>query len=158
MTLASTEQAGVAPAIVRFAIAFVLCVAIVYAVTALLNFQVPSSMGVITLVVALAPAFDVFVRATGRVMTAGEKLRFSASAAAIALLVNVSALLIQAYVAFGFVSFGNLAAMLGLGRAKLDPSIAALGLAGAFVVAFVVTYVSAGFMARGALKRLAKAR
>lgn len=158
MTQSATEPASVTPAIVRFAMAFVLCVAIVYAVTALLNFQVPSSMGIITLVVALAPAFDVFVRATGRVMTTGEKLRFSASAAGIALLVNVTAVLIQAYATFGFVSFGNLAAMLGLGRARLDLSIAALGLAGAFVIAFVITYISAGFMARGALKRLAQAK
>ncbi|QCI65401.1 ABZJ_00895 family protein [Phreatobacter stygius] len=154
----SASPVSLTPTIVRFAMAFIVCVAVVYAVTAALNFKVPSSMGIITLVVALAPALDVFARATGRVMTAGEKLRFSASAAGIALIVNVTALLIQAYMTFGFLSFGNLAVMLGLGRARLDLSIAALGLAGAFGLAFAITYVSAGFMGRGALKRLAKAK
>ncbi|WP_164177194.1 hypothetical protein, partial [Streptococcus pneumoniae] len=67
-------------------------------------------------------------------------------------------LVIQAYLAFGFVSFGNLGAMLGLGRAKLDLSIVAIGLAAGFVVAFLITYVSAGFMGRSALKRLAKTK
>ncbi|MGL4288794.1 MAG: ABZJ_00895 family protein [Phreatobacter sp.] len=158
MNIGSPDKASIAPAVIRFAMAFVLCLAVVYLATALFRFDVPGSMGVVTLVVALAPAFDVFVRATGRVMTSGEKLRFSASAAVIALLVNVAALLIQAYATFGFVSFGSLAAMLGLGRAKLDLSIVAIGLAGALVIAFVLTYASAGFMARGALKRLAKAK
>lgn len=158
MTASSSEQAGITPAIVRFTMAFILCVAVIYLITALLKFDIPGSMGIITLVVALAPAFDVFARATGRVMAGGERLRFSASAAAIALLVNVATLMIQAYLAFGSVSFGNLGAMLGLGRARLDLSIVAIGLAAGFVVAFLITYVSAGFMGRSALKRLAKAK
>lgn len=152
----SSDQTSLTPTFIRFTLAFVLCVIIVQLAVMMLNMKMPSSMGIITLVAALAPAFDLFTRSTGRVMSSGEKLRFALGAAIIAIAVNVAALFLMAYIATGSLSLDTITTGIGLG--KVDLPFLAIGLGGGLVIAFLITYFSAGFMGRGALKRLAKAK
>ncbi|SDP77853.1 ABZJ_00895 family protein [Phyllobacterium sp. OV277] len=152
----SPVQTSLAPIFVRFIFAFVLCVIFVQVITTVLKFDIPSSMSIITLVVALAPAFDLFTRTTGRVMTSGEKLRFSLGAAIITIVINVATLLLMSYIATGSLNLDTVTSGVGLGR--IDTTFVAIILAGSLVLAFIITYFTAGFMGRGALKRLAKAK
>ncbi|MBA8879901.1 ABZJ_00895 family protein [Phyllobacterium myrsinacearum] len=152
----SPVQTSLTPTLIRFILAFILCVIVVQVAIVLLNLKMPSAMGIITLVAALAPAFDLFARTTGRVMTSGEKVRFSLSVAIITLVINIATLLVFTYLAMGSISLANITSYLGLGQ--IDPFFVTLLVGLGLVIAFVITYFSAGFMGRGALKRLAKAK
>lgn len=76
--------------------------------------------------------------------------------AIITIAINVATLLLMTYIATGSANLDNVAAGFGLG--KIDLSFMAIGVGIGLVLAFIITFFSAGFMGRGALKRLAKAK
>lgn len=125
-------------------------------ITEILNFDLPSSMGIITLIAAVAPVAQGFVAKNGRVMTKGERLSFATFGSIFSFLASL-VLFIGLMKFFGVeISVATLNQVFG--TTEIPWGILAAILAFALVVSWLVIYFSAGWMCKGAMKRLEKAQ
>jgi len=63
--------------VIQFAGVYVLCNITIFAITTLFNFDVPSSMGIVTLIASTAPVMQSFVKREQRVPSSRERDFFS---------------------------------------------------------------------------------
>jgi hypothetical protein len=127
---------------------------LVVVITELIKFDVPSSMGIITLVAASAPVAQSFVTKNGRVMSKGERVSF-------ATLGTIFSVLTSLVVYAGFLKFSGVELSVAtlnevFGTTEIPWGILAAILAFALVVSWLVLYFTTGWMCRGAMKRLSK--
>ena len=127
---------------------------LVIVVTELLKFDAPSSMGIVTLIAAVAPVAHGFVTKNGRVMSKGERVSF-------ATLGTIFSVLASLVLYAGFLKFSGVELSVAtfndvFGTTEIPWGILAAILAFALVVSWLVLYFSTGWMCRGAMKRLAK--
>ena len=127
---------------------------LVIIVTELLKFDAPSSMGIVTLIAAVAPVAHGFVTKNGRAMSKGERISF-------ATLGTIFSVLASLIVYAGFLKFSGVELSVAtlnevFGTAEIPWGILAAILAFALVVSWLVLYFSTGWMCRGAMKRLSK--
>lgn len=137
--------------LLQFTAYYVLCIAAVVAITSFLKFDVPSSMGIITLIAATAPVIQGFVRRENRVPSKSERMKFATLATAITLI--LTALFIAVSLAFYQVNpFDLMQAM------AIPAWVIVAGALFAAVLSWVVIYFFTGFMARQTLKQIEKAK
>lgn len=136
--------------VVQFAGVYILCNILVAAITYVLNFEVPSSMGIITLIASTAPVMQSFVKREQRVPTKSERSNF-ATFATLASLV-LSAVVFLTLFAVYQVNPLDLMSVLGIPFY----AVAAL-LAFAVALSWIVIYFFSGFMAKQTLKQIEKA-
>ena len=127
---------------------------LVIVVTELLKFDAPSSMGIVTLIAAVAPVAQGFVKKNERVMSKGERVSF-------AILGSIFSLLTSLLMFAGFAKYSGVELSIAslnemFGTTEIPWAIIAVILAFAFVLSWVVLYFSTGWMCRSAMKRLAK--
>ncbi len=127
---------------------------LVIVITELIKFDVPSSMGIITLVAASAPVAQGFVTKNGRVMSKGERVSF-------ATLGTIFSVLTSLVVYAGFLKFSGVELSVAtlnevFGTTEIPWGILAAILAFALVISWLVLYFTTGWMCKGAMKRLAK--
>lgn len=127
---------------------------LVIIITELLKFDVPSSMGIITLIAAVAPVAQSFVTKNGRVMSKGERVSF-------ATLGSIFSLITSLVLFAGFAKFSGIELSMAtlnevFGTTEIPWGILSAILAFALVVSWLVLYFSTGWMCKGAMKRLAK--
>jgi hypothetical protein len=127
---------------------------LVVVITELLKFDVPSSMGIITLVVSAAPVAQGFVAKNSRVMSKGEHVSF-------ATLGTIFSVLASLIMYAGFLKFSGVELSIetlnqAFGTTEIPWAILAAILAFALVVSWLVLYFSTGWMCKSAMKRLAK--
>ena len=127
---------------------------LVIVITELLKLDVPSAMGIITLVAATAPVAQGFVTKNGRVMSNSERVSF-------ATLGSIFSILASLVLFAGFAKFSGVelsAATLNevFGTTEIPWAILAGILAFALVISWLVLYFTTGWMCKGAMKRLQK--
>lgn len=143
----------------RYGVQLVLCmvglaVASV-AVSAMLRFQLPSAMGIIILMASLTIPANRFATHERRDMTSGEKARLGLWAA-------VGTVIPAAVIVPGLLIWAGLpltlenAAMVLFGDLGFPVNAVLIVIAASAALAFLVTYLSAGFMTRGQLKALVR--
>jgi hypothetical protein len=114
--------------------------------------ELPSAMGMVTLIAATAPVTQGFVTKNGRVMSKGERVSFASFGSIFSLLASL--ILTAAVLSFSGIelSFEMLNAVLGTTE---TPWVVLVGiLAAGLVIGWLVLYFSTGWMCRGAMKRL----
>jgi hypothetical protein len=135
----------------QFIGAYVLCSAIIFAITTLLNFDVPSSMGIITLIASTAPVVQSFVKREQRLPSKGERARF-------ALLATTASLALSALAVLAMLSVYSVGPMEALQTLGIPLWGAALLAVIAILVSWLVLYFFTGFMSKQALKQIEKAK
>jgi hypothetical protein len=145
------------PSLMRYVLMYLgtyaLCLVVIMVITAVFDFNVPSSMGIITVMAALSYPLQMFVRNERRVFSRSERLRFASGVgfATTALSVGL-ALLVLAFVPN---VLGDVLA--GAKRQGFSAPVVIGGLAAfSFVLTWVVAYAMSGFMQRQVLKQLEK--
>jgi hypothetical protein len=123
-------------------------------ITEILNFDLPSSMGIITLIAAVAPVAQGFVAKNGRVMTKGERVSFAAFGSIFSFLASL--VLFLGLMKFFGVEISVATLNQVFGTTEIPWGILAAILAFALVVSWLVLYFTTGWMCRGAMKRLSK--
>lgn len=137
--------------LLQFTAYYVLCIVAVVAITSLLKFDVPSSMGIITLIAATAPVIQGFVKRENRVPSKSERMKFATLATVITLI--LTALFIALWLAI------YKANPFDLMQAMAIPAWVILaGALFAAVLSWVVVYFFTGFMSRQAMKQIEKAK
>lgn len=155
MTIEATPQSiSMLSYALKFTGISILLSLLVIAITELLRFDAPSSLGIFTLVVAVAPVAQGFVTKNGRVMSKGELVSF-------ATLGSIFSLLASLVLFAGFMKFSGVEPSLAalnevFGTTEIPWGILAAILAFALVISWLVLYFCAGWMCKGAMKRLAK--
>jgi hypothetical protein len=127
---------------------------LIVVITELLKFEVPSSMGIITLVAASAPVAQGFVTKNGRVMSKGERVSFATLGSIFSLLASL--VLFAGFAKFSGVELSVATLNEVFGTTEIPWGILAGILAFALVVSWLVLYFTTGWMCRGAMKRLTK--
>jgi hypothetical protein len=147
----TSKPVSLFPYFLQFMGIYAFCALLVGLIAYYLNFDVPSSMGIILLVVTTSVVVQNFVRKYERALTSSERWRF----AGFAVLANILLTIVFA------------AAFLGAFGISLDQALLMLGLPFNFlaliglfslIVTGLVVYFSSGFMGRQAMKKLEKAK
>jgi Kef-type K+ transport system membrane component KefB len=153
MTLENTMDKPVSllPYFLQFIGVNIFCAILVALITYFLNFEVPNSMGIITLMASTSFAVQSFVRKQGRVLSRAERLRF----AGLAVLANLLFALVYAgaFMWASGINFEQGLQMLGLPLGFL----VLFGSIGVAITALVVYFFS-GFMGRQVVRQMAKAK
>jgi hypothetical protein len=132
--------------------AYVLATALVMVITTLLNFDVPSAMGIIILVAVTGPVMQAFVSKEGRTMTGRERLIFAVGATLIALALSILFLVGVLFYHGIPLSLGSIQAMVGI-NGPINGLVVLAIAAIALIVPVLVIYFTSGFMGRNALKQ-----
>lgn len=114
--------------------------------------ELPSAMGMITLIAATSPVAHGFVTKNNRVMSKGERVSF-------ATLGTIFSLLVSLILSAAFLSFSGIELSLAALNEMLKDiswAIIAAIFAFAILISWLAIYFSTGWMCKGALKRLAK--
>jgi hypothetical protein len=157
MTIDATPQpASMMSYALKFTGISILLSLLIVVITELLKFDVPSSMGIITLVAASAPVAQGFVTKNGRVMSKGERVSFATLGTIFSILASL--VLYTGFLKFSGVELTGATLNEAFGTTEIPWGILAAILAFALVVSWVVLYFSTGWMCRSAMKRLEKAR
>jgi hypothetical protein len=136
---------------------YLLCIVISVAASSLLNFDLPSSMGIIILIAALTAPVQSFVKDHLRVFTTGERALFAAWIGLAVVVLNLCLGLAFLYGVDALLGGTNpIKVMLAqAARSGISAPVAFLGMAAiSFAVSWIVTFFFAGFYARQSLKRL----
>jgi hypothetical protein len=123
----------------------VLCNVAVLLITTVLNFEIPSSMGIIMLMVSVMPAVESFVKNESRVLSKSERVQFAS-------LGTASYLALSAF--FGVIAYMFGAFSLQEILNEIPFLFLLLLIAIVVVVCWLVIYFGTGFMAKQSLKRL----
>jgi uncharacterized membrane protein (DUF485 family) len=152
-----SDRPGLLRYILYFCGVYIICVIIMVVVSMLLQFDLPSSTGIIALIAALSAPVSSFVNNNQRVMTKRERARFSLGVGLASLVISFGFIALQKALIRGSNELDQLTTeAAGDG---LSPAIIYAGIAGiAFILTWVVTYFFAGFHANQTLKRLNKAK
>ncbi len=146
-----TSSVSLQKYVMQFAGIYVLCNIAIFTITTLLNFDVPSSMGVITLIASTAPVMQSFVKREQRVPSNRERTSFAtlATAASLILSAMLAGIMLAVY------QINPLALM----DVFSIPVWAVLAMVlFAIVLTWVVIYFFSGFMAKQTLKQIEKAK
>jgi hypothetical protein len=149
--------ASLKPSLFTFTWAYVLCIALIYAVNMVIELPNSSAMGIIAMMAATMPAGGKFFTTYDRLPTKGERFRFAVMGTAITL--AISAVFVFGTFQFYGVPFSldALAEGLGIPAADLQP-ILGIGIAVAIVAGLLVLYFAFNMGAKGGAKALAKQR
>ncbi|CAM5506542.1 hypothetical protein MAUB1S_08460 [Mycolicibacterium aubagnense] len=158
MTFSSDTAAptGMLKYALLFGLMMLFCQVVVVVLTSFLQFETPAAMGIIVIMVSLAFVMQKFAMDTKRAPLSSERLSLAALGAIAAVVVTAalqaaSAMLLN--IAGEHDALKDVIRELTIGNASPALTFAVLA-ALIFVLTFVIIYVSAGFLARGALKRL----
>ncbi|PLP59004.1 hypothetical protein CYK37_10895 [Mesorhizobium loti] len=143
-----------------FGLMMLFCQVVVAALTTVLKFETPAAMGIIVIMASLAFVMQKFVTDNKRPLLSSERLSLATLGAIVAVVVTaalqaLSALLLD--IAGEHDALKEVIRELTVGNASPNLTFAVLA-ALVFVLTFVIIFASAGFLARGALKRLARAK
>jgi hypothetical protein len=152
-----TTPAKLTPYLLTFTGIYLLAIAAVFAITTLLNFEAPSAMGIVTLMVAVAPVMQSFVKKEGRVPTKRERVNFATGGTLLSIICSILAVIVAVLALDGAAAMNDLVT-LGLSELSAHPGLFAAIAAAVIVVSWLVIYFSSGFTARNSLKLLAKAK
>lgn len=146
---------------IQFSAIYVLCTLIVVLATSLLDFDVPSAMGIIVLLAAVSSPIKSFVNDQKRVFTLGERLRFSTGIAFASLVLNVAFAGLFVYIASAY--FGERNPLIDvIHEAKLQgfTSTQVLGLVALlwWCVSWIIAYLFAWFSAKSWHRKLSSAQ
>jgi hypothetical protein len=147
--MSSAETPNLQKYIWQYVVSYILCSVIVAAITYIIDIEVPSSMGIITLMVSASYPMQTFVRTEQRVMTKGERSRFAAWATAASLALTAVTVFVMCL--YYGVSVSDL-----IEYAEIPFWLMALVGFIAVVLSWVVVYFGSGFMGNQALKQLKK--
>jgi heme/copper-type cytochrome/quinol oxidase subunit 4 len=147
-------RTSLAPYFKQFALYYCLTTLVTVAIVSLLQFEMPSSMGIIILMAAASGPFVSFVHATKRAPTKGERARFATGATIIATLLSMIFFVGGAYV-MGGVDLLHYFAGLAQKLWTDEPPLAAALPFIALFVSWVVIYFTSGFYTKQVLKNLA---
>jgi hypothetical protein len=148
---ASSGPVSLQKYILQFAGVYILCSIVIFAITSVLNFEVPSSMGIVTLIASTAPVMQSFVKRENRMPLKSERVNFASLATAVSLLLSV--IFVAALCAVYQLN------PLDVLQALEIPlwAIAAMLLFAAGL-SWVVIYFFSGFMAKQTMKQIEKAK
>ena len=155
-TAAARQPVSMMPYALKFTgISFLLSL-LVIAITEILKFDAPSAMGIVTLIAAVAPVADGFVKKNERAMTKGERVSF-------AILGSIFSFLASLVLFAGVMKFSGVELSMAtlnelFGTTEIPWGILAALLVIALLFSWLVIYFSSGWMCKTALKRLAKTR
>jgi hypothetical protein len=135
--------------VIQFCVAYAGCSVLVYAVTTMLNFDAPSSMGIISMMASTTYPIQSFVKDQQRAPTKSERSLF-------AFFTTLASLALSAVVFLGFMAVyqvGISDVLTGFGVAEVPAWV--WGLIALFTVglSWVVVYFFSGFIAKQAMKR-----
>jgi hypothetical protein len=143
--------------ILLFCGAYIVCLLLVVGITTILQFDIPSSMGIVTLMAALAMPIASFVKDTHRAFTKPERLRFATGVGTSVVAMNFALIALMKIVNFGPTMLDQVAADAGREGISLPLLFAGLALF-AFVLSWIIAYFFSGFMSRQQVKQLAKTK
>lgn len=139
---------------------YLLCLILAIGTSLLLGFELPSAMGIIVLIAAMAPVVQKFVRDHRRVLTLGERTTLATGIGVAVIILNLGLAGIAFYAAKIFVGdtnpFAYIQGLLDMAaRDGFSAPVVFLGLAAiSFVVSWLAAFFYASFGARASLKRL----
>jgi hypothetical protein len=151
--LANTRKTNLLPYVLQFCGLYLLYLVIVIAVTTLLNFEIPSAMGILAFIVALSTTVASFVKQSGRGLMTGEKLRFATGVSSSLLAMNVILVFLQKLMGNGSDVFNALARELASEGISMPVAIAGLAVF-TFLLSWIVTYFLSGFMGLYQVKKV----
>ncbi|MFD9902464.1 ABZJ_00895 family protein [Mesorhizobium sp. NPDC059025] len=158
MTFSSDTAAptGMLKYALLFGLMMLFCQVVVAVLTTVLRFETPAAMGIIVIMASLAFVMQKFVTDTRRAPLSSERLSLATLGAVVAVVVTaalqaLSALLLD--LAGEHDALKDVIRELTVGNASPTLTFAVLA-ALVFALTFVIIFASAGFLARGALKRL----
>lgn len=149
--MAQIDDVSLGKYVLQFTGVSLVCMAFVYAITTMLNSDLPRAMSIITLLASTFPTVDSFVKIQGRVMSKSERAKF----AGLATLAN---LIVTAIVSAGFIAYNEVNPSDLLANSGISISLLLGLLAIAASLAWAVIYVASGFMGTQSLKRLEKTK
>ena len=141
------------PYVLKFAALYGLISIALIVISSVFQFELPSAMGIVTLMASLAGIIPMFVAAEKRVMTTGERVRF-ATWVTIAVLLVTLALVVAVSLAFGGVA--ALLELIDTAKKEASPLIVAIVTAVTVALTWIVTYFYTGFHGRQTLKLIEK--
>ena len=133
----------------------VLLTVVVIVAAMVLKFTVPSAMGIITLMAALAAVTQSFVRREGRALLGSERVTLAFGAVLLTLIIGAATILAIALASDVPLTTAGLG-MAFFGDAAMPWWVFPVGFAVSAIVAWLVTYFAAGFMSRSAKKAIDK--
>lgn len=138
---------------------YLLCVFLAVGASLVLNFELPSAMGIIIVIAAMAPVVQKFVGDHRRVPTLGERTTLSSGISVAVIILNLGLAAVFFYVAkvfFGganpFAYFQELLDMAA--RDGFSAPVVLAGLAAISFLSWLAAFFYVPFGARAALKRL----
>lgn len=140
-----------------FTWAYVLCLALVFAVTMFIELPNNSAMGIVAMMAATMPARGKFFTTYGRLPTKSERFRFAVIGMAITLALS-AVFVFSTFQFYGMpFSLDTLALGLGLPAEDIKP-ILGIAVAVAIVVGLIVLYFAFNMGAKSGARVLAKQR
>jgi small-conductance mechanosensitive channel len=156
-TSPNTGKINLLPHVLQFCGTYVLCLVAIIIITTLLNFEIPSAMGIIALIAALSAPVVSFVKKSGRAFSTGERVRFATGVSLALIAINLILVLGQKLAGIGPDVFNELARALASEGISVPVVIAGL-VVFSFLLSWVVTYFFSGFMSRQQAKQRNKAK
>jgi hypothetical protein len=141
--------------IFQFCGAYIVCLLLVIGITTILQFDIPSSMGILTLMAALAMPISSFVKDTHRAFTKSERVRFATGVGASVIAMNFALIALMKIASFGPTMLDQLAADAGQDGVSLPLLFGGIAIF-AFVLSWIIAYFFSGFMSRQQVKQLTK--
>ena len=154
MPAETTKPVALLPYVLKFAALYALASIVVIVITTMLNFEIPSAMGIITLIATVAPIAQMFVTAEKRPMTNRERVRF-ATGDTVAVVLVTAALVTALSLAFG--GLAALQELIATAKREATPLIVAIVAGVTIALTWPLTYFCVGFQGRQTFKQLTKA-
>jgi hypothetical protein len=130
---------------------YILCSAAIILIPLFLNFEIPSSMGIVTLIAATAPVMQSFVKREQRVPTKAERRNF-------ATLSTLVSLLLSAVLILGSLALYQVGPLEAIAALQIPAWVIALIILISGLLSWLVIYFFSGFMARQTMKQIEKAK
>ena len=153
-TAANVTLSG--PSLTQFTMAYALCLAMILAITTVLRFEVPSSMGIISLMAAMSWPVQTYVMKTGQALTNGQRARFALWGTLISIALSLAITGAVMYALSGTAQFDAFLSEIKSMWAELPALVVALPFI-TLGVSWLVLYFGSGFMGRMAVKQMKKA-
>jgi hypothetical protein len=123
-------------------------------ITMLTKIELPSAIGMITLIAATAPVAQGFVTKNSRIMSKGERVSFATLGSIFSLLASL--ILSAAFLSFSGVELSLEMLNAVLGSLETPWRMLAAIFAAALAISWLVLYFCTGWMCKSAMKRLEK--
>jgi hypothetical protein len=140
----------------QFTMAYVFCLLAIIGVTTLLKFEVPSAMGIISLMAAASAPAQSFVMKHQRVPTKSERNSFAIGATLISIVLSLALTAVALYATAGMEGFDWVRSEIEKVWNELPWLVALLPLL-TLLISWLTVYFGSGFIARQGLKAVKRA-